>query len=39
MDDPQWRLQERELTWGDLQHADDLAVCNALRGVMRAVLD
>ena len=34
MDDPQWRAQERRLVIADLQRAEALAVCNALRGAV-----
>jgi para-aminobenzoate synthetase/4-amino-4-deoxychorismate lyase len=36
--DPQWAASERTLTLADLQRADRLVLCNALRGVLTAVL-
>ncbi|CAB3776990.1 aminodeoxychorismate synthase component I [Pararobbsia alpina] len=36
--DPQWHASERVLTHDDLLHAEDLMVCNALRGPLRATL-
>jgi len=36
--DPVWRVSERVLWPADLQRAEALAVCNALRGVLPAVL-
>ena len=38
MDDPVWQLQEQRITIDDLKAAQDIALCNALRGVMPAVL-
>ena len=38
LDDPDWNVQERRLTLEDLRSADEIAVCNALRGVMTAWL-
>ncbi|CAN5219148.1 bifunctional anthranilate synthase component I family protein/class IV aminotransferase [soil metagenome] len=37
--DSAWNAVERRLTLKDLQSAEDLVVCNALRGVLRAVVD
>lgn len=34
--DPAWAAQERELTLDDLRRAQQIVVCNALRGVMPA---
>ena len=36
--DPAWNAVERRLTRGDLQRAEALMVCNALRGTMSARL-
>jgi para-aminobenzoate synthetase/4-amino-4-deoxychorismate lyase len=36
--DAQWAARERTLTLADLQQADRLVLCNALRGVLFAVL-
>lgn len=36
--DPTWDAKERRLVPDDLHHAQEVVVCNALRGVMRAVL-
>lgn len=38
LDDPEWNVQERMLTREDLRNAEEIAVCNALRGVMTAWL-
>ncbi|EGF30154.1 Para-aminobenzoate synthase, aminase component [Oxalobacteraceae bacterium IMCC9480] len=38
LDDPQWDASERTLTLADLQQADRLVLCNALRGVLPALL-
>jgi para-aminobenzoate synthetase/4-amino-4-deoxychorismate lyase len=38
LDDPAWQLRERRLTREDLLRAEGLAVCNALRGALAAVL-
>jgi para-aminobenzoate synthetase/4-amino-4-deoxychorismate lyase len=38
MADPAWSLSERVLWPADLDRAEALAVCNALRGVLPAVL-
>jgi para-aminobenzoate synthetase/4-amino-4-deoxychorismate lyase len=34
--DPLWKASERRLTLDDLRAAEEIVVCNALRGVMRA---
>ena len=39
LEDPAWAVQERVITRADLQQAEEICVCNALRGVLRAVLD
>jgi anthranilate/para-aminobenzoate synthase component I/branched-subunit amino acid aminotransferase/4-amino-4-deoxychorismate lyase len=36
LEDPAWKSAERVLTRKDLDHADTLMVCNALRGPLRA---
>ena len=36
LDDPHWQATERRLTLADLQAADKIVLCNALRGVMPA---
>ncbi|MBV8624004.1 MAG: bifunctional anthranilate synthase component I family protein/class IV aminotransferase [Herbaspirillum sp.] len=36
--DPQWNLQEGILTRADLMRAQEIVVCNALRGPLRAVI-
>jgi para-aminobenzoate synthetase / 4-amino-4-deoxychorismate lyase len=38
IDDPAWALHERRLTKADLARAGEIAVCNALRGVLPARL-
>ncbi len=38
LEDIRWNAAERVLTLEDLEHAEELMVCNALRGVMRASL-
>ena len=38
LDDPQWQIQEAVITRAMLQQAEAIMVCNALRGVMPAVL-
>ena len=38
LDDPQWDASERTLTLADLQRADRIVLCNALRGVLPALL-
>ncbi|MGZ3240332.1 MAG: aminotransferase class IV, partial [Burkholderiaceae bacterium] len=39
LEDPNWNVQERRLTIQDLHTAEEIVVCNALRGVLRAVLN
>jgi para-aminobenzoate synthetase/4-amino-4-deoxychorismate lyase len=39
LEDPAWDAQERELTLDDLRNAEGIVVCNALRGVLPAVID
>jgi para-aminobenzoate synthetase/4-amino-4-deoxychorismate lyase len=38
LDDPAWAASERRLTRDDLERAEEIVVCNALRGAMRAVV-
>ncbi|NGZ83443.1 chorismate-binding protein [Duganella aceris] len=38
LDDPDWNAEEATITRAMLDAADDLIVCNALRGVLKAVL-
>lgn len=38
LDDPSWNAQERILTLEDLRNAEQIFVCNALRGVVPAVI-
>ncbi len=38
MSDPAWMVSERSMTLADLKNAEEFAVCNALRGVLRATL-
>jgi len=38
LDDPRWNAQERSLTLEDLRNAEQIFVCNALRGVVPAVI-
>ena len=38
LDDPRWNAQERILTLEDLRNAEQIFVCNALRGVVPAVI-
>ena len=38
LDDPAWNASERVITRAMLEHAEDIVVCNALRGAMRAQL-
>jgi para-aminobenzoate synthetase/4-amino-4-deoxychorismate lyase len=35
--DPAWAAEERRMTCDDLARAEEIVVCNALRGVLRAV--
>jgi para-aminobenzoate synthetase/4-amino-4-deoxychorismate lyase len=37
--DPAWKASERIITRAMLEGADDIIVCNALRGPLRAILD
>lgn len=39
LDDPAWNASERWLTLDDLHAAEEIVVCNALRGAVRAVVD
>ncbi|MFS2005754.1 aminodeoxychorismate synthase component I [Duganella sp. CT11-25] len=39
LDDPDWNASEAVITRAMLDGADDIVVCNALRGAMRALLD
>jgi para-aminobenzoate synthetase/4-amino-4-deoxychorismate lyase len=39
LDDPDWNAQEAVITRAMLEGADDIVLCNALRGAMRATLD
>ncbi len=39
LDDPSWNAKEAPLRWEDLRHADDIVVCNALRGAVKARID
>ena len=38
LDDPAWAAAERTLRWDDLQQAEAIVVCNALRGALPARL-
>jgi para-aminobenzoate synthetase/4-amino-4-deoxychorismate lyase len=38
LDDPAWQAIEASVTLNDLHAAEDIIVCNALRGVLRATL-
>ncbi len=38
LDDPDWDLSERILTRDDLRRAEEVRICNALRGVLRGVV-
>ena len=38
LDDAQWNAREAVITRAMLEQAEDLAVCNALRGAIKAVL-
>ena len=38
LEDPFWAATERSLSWDDLQRAEAIVVCNALRGVLPARL-
>jgi para-aminobenzoate synthetase/4-amino-4-deoxychorismate lyase len=37
--DPAWAASERELSLEDLRNAEQIVVCNALRGALQAVID
>ncbi|MDB5991905.1 MAG: putative para-aminobenzoate synthase (Aminodeoxychorismate synthase) PabB [Herbaspirillum sp.] len=37
--DPAWAVQERDLSLEDLRNAQQIVVCNALRGALQAVVD
>jgi para-aminobenzoate synthetase/4-amino-4-deoxychorismate lyase len=37
--DPAWQASERRLTLADLRAADEVVVCNAVRGALRALVD
>jgi para-aminobenzoate synthetase/4-amino-4-deoxychorismate lyase len=39
LDDPAWAATERELSLEDLHNAEEIVVCNALRGAVRAIVD
>ncbi len=39
LDDPAWDARERRLSLDDLRGADEVMVCNALRGALPAVVD
>jgi para-aminobenzoate synthetase/4-amino-4-deoxychorismate lyase len=39
LDDPAWMASERDLSLQDLRDAEEIVVCNALRGAVRAVID
>lgn len=39
LDDPAWQASERVLTMDDLQRADEVIVCNALRGIVPVQVD
>jgi para-aminobenzoate synthetase/4-amino-4-deoxychorismate lyase len=36
LDDPHWNAEEKSLNLDDLRIAEEVVVCNALRGAMRA---
>lgn len=38
LEDPQWNARERVLTMDDLRRAEEVIVCNALRGALPAIL-
>ena len=38
LDDPDWQIRETRLTRADVERAQAIVVCNALRGVLRAQL-
>jgi para-aminobenzoate synthetase/4-amino-4-deoxychorismate lyase len=39
LEDAQWNPQEKTLTMDDLRNAEEIFMCNALRGVLPAVID
>jgi para-aminobenzoate synthetase/4-amino-4-deoxychorismate lyase len=39
LNDPAWSATERPLTLADLRAAEDVVVCNALRGALHAIVD
>jgi len=39
LDDPTWSVEERSITLTDLRRAEEIVVCNALRGALPAVID
>ncbi len=39
LDDAAWNITERRLTMTDLRNAQEIMVCNALRGALRATID
>jgi para-aminobenzoate synthetase/4-amino-4-deoxychorismate lyase len=39
LDDPTWNVEERSITLTDLRRAEEIVVCNALRGALPAVID
>jgi para-aminobenzoate synthetase/4-amino-4-deoxychorismate lyase len=39
LDDPSWDAQEKELSMTDLRNAEEVVMCNALRGVLPTVID
>jgi para-aminobenzoate synthetase/4-amino-4-deoxychorismate lyase len=39
LDDPAWNAKERNISWDDLRRAERIIACNALRGVLNAVID
>jgi para-aminobenzoate synthetase/4-amino-4-deoxychorismate lyase len=39
LNDPAWQAQERCLTQDDLRHAQDIVVCNSLRGAIHVAVD
>ena len=38
LDDPAWNASERVITRAMLDQAEDIVICNALRGAVHAVL-
>jgi para-aminobenzoate synthetase/4-amino-4-deoxychorismate lyase len=39
LEDPAWNAQEKTLTVADLRNAEEIVMCNALRGSLPAVID